>query len=190
VNGARTVSPRKLTKTTLAETADFTVERVDCRCGASGWSGPEPSLRYRIVFVRSGCFRRRMNGSETFVDPTVVYFERPADEQQISHPGRGDSCTALYLSDVLLASVWGGELELPDEPVPTDATTDLTHRLLLPTLSHGERVDVEEAVVSLVASRRGLSTGAGRGGATDNRAGRSESSRPRVRHSSKNRTSA
>lgn len=122
------------------------------------------------MFVRSGCFRRRMNGSETFVDPTVVYFERPADEQQISHPGRGDSCTALYLSDVLLASVWGGELELPDEPVPTDATTDLTHRLLLPTLSHGERVDVEEAVVSLVASRRGLSTGAGRGGATDNRA--------------------
>jgi hypothetical protein len=125
VNGLRTVSPPQLTKTALAETGDFVVERVHCRCASTGLSPLEPAARYGIVFVSRGCFRRRVNGIDTFVDPTVVYFERPADEQQISHPGRGDSCTVLNLSDALLASVCGGELDLPDEPVPTDAARDL-----------------------------------------------------------------
>jgi AraC-like DNA-binding protein len=93
-----------------------------------------------------------VNGIETFVDPTVVYFERPADEQQIAHPGRGDACTVLYLSQALLASLCGGEPELPGDPVPTDAATDLTHRLLLAKLSHGDVGEAEESVVALAAN--------------------------------------
>ena len=109
---------RRLEKTSLAVDGDFVLESVECRCGATGWSPPEAAGRYGIVFVRRGCFYRRLNGSESFVDPTVVYFERPADEQQIAHPaGGGDSCTALYPSEAMLAALWGGEPGLPDEPL-------------------------------------------------------------------------
>jgi AraC-like DNA-binding protein len=140
---------RPLAKRTLAETPEFLLETVECRCGARGWSSPERASQYGIVFVRQGCFHRRVNGRESFVDPTVVYFERPDDEQQIAHPGAGDACTALYLSDVLLASVWGGELGVPDDAVATGAATDLQHRLLL--LGRSDECAVGDAVVALAA---------------------------------------
>jgi hypothetical protein len=54
-----------------------------------------------------------LNGTEAFVDSTVVYFERPDDEQQIAHPSGGDSCTALYLSKAMLSAIWRGEPGLP-----------------------------------------------------------------------------
>lgn len=144
--------PPPLAKTALVETGDLAVESVVCRCGPSAWSPPEPAARYGIVFVRRGCFRRRVNGRETFVDPTVVYFERPDDEQQIAHPGGGDSCTVLYLSAPLLSSIWGGELGLPDEPVPTEPATDLEQRLLLASVAAGDAGAAEEAAVSVAAS--------------------------------------
>ena len=138
-----------LTKHVLVENADFVLESVECQCGTTGWSAPEPSARYGIVFVRRGCFHRRMNGVESFVDPTVAYFERPQDEQQISHPAGGDSCSVLYLSEALLADLYGGEPGLPAAPVPTDAVTDLGHRLLLASVSRGE---AGEAAVELATS--------------------------------------
>src|SRR5438105_13472985 len=119
----------RLAKTVLADTDAFAIESVECQCGPREWSPPEPAARYGIVFVRRGCFHRRLNGRESFVDPTVVYFEQPDDEQQIAHPGGGASCTALYLSETLLASLWGGEPGLPEEPVATEPATDLQHRL-------------------------------------------------------------
>jgi AraC-like DNA-binding protein len=141
-----------LAKKPLAEGSDFVLETVDCRCGTSGWSPPEAVARYGIVFVRDGCFHRRLNGTDFFVDPTVVYFERPDDEQQIAHPTGGDSCTALYLSDSMLASIWGGETGLPAEPVATDAVTDLRQRLLLAGVVRGDGGDdVDEAVTDLIA---------------------------------------
>jgi AraC-like DNA-binding protein len=129
----------------------FLLEAVECRCSRTGWLPPELVTRYGIVFVRRGCFHRRVNGCRSFVDPTVVYFERPGDEQQIAHPWGGDSCTALYLSETLLASIWGGDAALPDEPLVSDAATDLRHRLLLTTLADGESGDVTEVVIALAA---------------------------------------
>jgi AraC-like DNA-binding protein len=104
-------------------------------------------------FVRRGCFRRRVNDVETFIDPTVVYFERPADEQEISHPCGGDSCTAVYPSRELLASMWGGDVDLPCNPVPTEPITDLRHRLLLAAVARGDAAVTGEAVVSLLADQ-------------------------------------
>jgi AraC-like DNA-binding protein len=75
----------------------------------------------------------------------------PDDEQQIAHPAGGDACTVVYLSDSVLASLWGGELGLPDEPVPTDPETDLLHRLLLARARQGEAADVAEAVIAIAA---------------------------------------
>jgi AraC-like DNA-binding protein len=149
VNASAAEEPRRLEKSALAAGSDFALEVVECRCAASGWSSPEPSATFGIVFVRRGCFHRRVNGRESFVDPTVVYFERPEDEQQIAHPAGGDSCTVLYLSDGLLASVWGGELGLPDEPVPTETPTDLRHRALLGSIAAADAGELEEAVVAL-----------------------------------------
>jgi AraC-like DNA-binding protein len=141
-----------LAKRPLAEGGDFVLETVECRCGATGWSSPEAVGRYGIVFVRRGCFHRRLNGTDFFVDPTVVYFERPDDEQQIAHPaGGGDSCTALYLSDEMLSAIWGGEPGLPEEPLATGAETDLRQRLLLSALVRGDDADVSELVVELAA---------------------------------------
>jgi AraC-like DNA-binding protein len=138
-----------LAKKPLAEGSDFVLETVECLCGPSGWSPPEAVARFGIVFVRDGCFHRRLNGTDFFVDPTVVYFERPDDEQQIAHPAGGDSCTALYLSDAMLASIWGGEPGLPEEPLATGAATDLRQRLLLGEAVRGG--DVAEVVVELAA---------------------------------------
>src|SRR5689334_612938 len=129
MSAATTEEASRLTKRSLAETPDFLLETVVCSCGVSGWSPPERSSRYGIVFVRDGCFRRRVNGRESFVDPTVVYFERPDDQQEIAHPVAGDSCTALYLSEELLASIWGGEPGVPEDALATEAATDLRHRL-------------------------------------------------------------
>ncbi len=141
-----------LTKHALAETREFLVEDVSCRSRPSGWSDLEESHAYGLIFVRSGCFHRRVNGVDMFADPTVVYFERPGDEQQISHPVAGDSCTAVYLCESLLAQVRGGDPNLPDRPLATDAALDMRQRLLL-TLIAGESdaEDIVEAVVSLAA---------------------------------------
>ena len=104
------------------------------------------------MFVRRGCFYRRLNGAEAFVDPTVVYFKRPRDEQQIAHPAGGDSCTALYVTADLLATVRGGEPELPDRPVPTAAALDLRHRFFRGLAGRVEREDeLDELVVALLA---------------------------------------
>ena len=145
--GPPTDDAAQLEKQALVATCDFRVEAVECRCGTTGWSPPEAAARHAIVFARRGCFRRRLNGSESFVDPTVVYFERPDDEQQIAHPAGGDSCTVLYLADALLAALWGGEPGLPAEPVPSDATTDLRQRLLTAALVRGDSGDAAEAVI-------------------------------------------
>jgi AraC-like DNA-binding protein len=147
----RDVGASLLAKKPLAQGGDFVLETVECRCGTTGWSSPEEVARYGIVFVRQGCFHRRLNGIDFFVDPTVVYFERPGDEQQISHPAGGDSCTALYLSEEILASIWAGEPGLPEEPLANDAATDLRQRLLLAAVGRGGSADMAEMVVELAA---------------------------------------
>jgi AraC-like DNA-binding protein len=142
----------RLAKTALVEGPDFVLETVECRCRQTGWSAPEGVERYGIVFVRRGCFHRRLNGVDSFVDPTVVYFERPDDEQRIAHPAsEGDSCTALNLSESMAAWLWGGEPGLPDAPVASSPATDLRQRLLLAAIARGDQGDVAAAVVDLAS---------------------------------------
>jgi AraC-like DNA-binding protein len=141
-----------LTKAAIAAGPGYAISDVRCRAGRAGWSEGEESWSYGVVFVRSGCFYRRTTASgETLVDAAVVYFERPGDEQQIAHPAGGDSCTALYLSEEMLSSIWGGEPGLPQEPVATDAETDLGQRMLLAAVLRGGADEAAEAVVDLAA---------------------------------------
>jgi hypothetical protein len=121
-----------LRKTRLLEEPGLRVEDVRCAGHLSGWSEPEPSTGHSVVFVRRGCFRRRVDGRESVLDPAVVYFERPGQEQQVAHPhGGGDSCTAFALAPETAAHLFGGDPVLPAEPLFSDSELDLGHRHLV-----------------------------------------------------------
>jgi AraC-like DNA-binding protein len=121
-----------LTKRLLLETDGIRIEDVDCLGDGPGWSPPEEVAAYSIVFIRRGCFRRRVRGSEEVIDSAVVYFERPGDEQQIAHPvDGGDACTLLVFREDPLASITGDEPSLPEAPVFSSPEIDLAHRLMI-----------------------------------------------------------
>ncbi len=142
-----------LVNTRLAETPDVVVDDVRCN-GGPAWSGPEECARPLVIFVRSGCFRRRADGEETFLDPTTMYFQRSGQEQQVGHPrDGGDACTAFELSDELLAFLAGGEPALPTEPVHVDGRVAVAHRRLAAACVAGtDRFEITERASSIVAT--------------------------------------
>jgi AraC-like DNA-binding protein len=87
------------------------------------------------------------------VDPTCAYFETPTRVQRVAHArDGGERCTGIELSPELLASVYGGSLDVPVAPVYTSAEVDLAHRRLLARAYRAsEPLDVEEDVVTVVA---------------------------------------
>jgi AraC-like DNA-binding protein len=107
-----------------------------------------------LALVRAGLFRRRVGGVEAFLDPAVGYWERPGDEHQIAHPlGHGDVCTAVTFSEALVASLTGGEPEVPDAPVLTADGVDLAHRELTARARRGAgALELDERVVRLAAA--------------------------------------
>jgi AraC-like DNA-binding protein len=105
---------------------------VACRHPAGRGHAGEQSAGQALVFVRRGCFARSVDGVESLLDPTVAYCMNPGEEQRYDHPyDHGDDCTALFLQPSLIASVWGGDPELPTEPLPIPPVIDLEQRALL-----------------------------------------------------------
>ena len=142
-----------LRKTTLLDQPALRLEDVLCGSHRTGWSPPEPSAGHSVVFVRRGCFRRRVDGVEALLDPAVVYFETPAEEQQVAHPNDGgDACTALALAPETAAGLWGGEPELPSEPLYSDAELDLRHRQLVGAARSVDPFELAERAIMLVAA--------------------------------------
>ncbi|MFC7546155.1 helix-turn-helix domain-containing protein [Plantactinospora sp. GCM10030261] len=115
--------------TTLVDRPDFTVRRVRCREDHTRWSAPEPVVRYGLVLVRRGAFRRRGPDGTGTIDPTMGYLNVPGSEEQFAHPAGGDECTAIGVSPDL----WHGLVA--ERPTPAalyvDARVDLAHRLML-----------------------------------------------------------
>jgi AraC-like DNA-binding protein len=110
----------------------ITVADVACRHGAGRGEVPEQSTRHHLVFVRRGCFVRRVDDMEALLDPTLAYCTNPGEEERFDHPhDHGDDCTALMLEAPLVASLWGGDATLPAGPLRTSPEIDLDHRLLL-----------------------------------------------------------
>jgi AraC-like DNA-binding protein len=92
----------------------------------------EQVATHAVVFVRRGCFIRSADGAEAVLDPTLAYCMNPEQEQRYDHPhDGGDACTSLALDARLLASLWGGDPQLPSVPLPVVPELDLEHRLLL-----------------------------------------------------------
>jgi AraC-like DNA-binding protein len=153
-----------LVKETLVAGDGFSVVDVRCGCDRSGWSEPEESAGYGIVFVRSGCFRRESDGVVALVDAASVYFEAPGRVQRVAHPhDGGDRCTVLELEEAFALSLLPGRPDLPVLPVFSTAHEDLAHRRLIATR---DPLEAEEHVVSVATAlfRRvaGLRLGGGR----------------------------
>jgi AraC-like DNA-binding protein len=138
------------------------ISDVACRHRRGRGLAGEQTGGHSLVFVRNGCFVRSVNGVESVLDPTLAYCINPGEEQRYDHPhDRGDDCTSLTLRPDLLASMWGGEAELPTEPFPVSPALDLEHRLLLSAVRRGEDIDelAERAIRLPVSSGRPATVG-------------------------------
>jgi AraC-like DNA-binding protein len=119
---------------TMFERDGLAVTDVACRHGR-GAGAAEPTPGWAICLVRRGCFVRADRGGVATLDPSTAFFVRDADEQRYDHPhDGGDDCTALFLDPALLASVFGGEPDLPVAATQTSPGLDLEHRALLAAL--------------------------------------------------------
>lgn len=133
---------------TLVETGEVLVTVVRCRHERPGWSEIEPVGRLGMVLVRSGLFRREVDGDDGVVDACAGYLQRPGGEQRIAHPVGDDVCTFVSVPDDLLDVVLdaGGP---PVAPVRVDPALDLAHRALVARSRTGATPDelAERAVV-------------------------------------------
>lgn len=142
-----------LTSTKLSTTGQFELRDVRCRSSNTGWSSTEVATSYVVVLVRDGSFRRRVGGSEIVADPTLAYFVRPGDEEAFAHVGHAaDTCTAVELTERLLAGMWGGAPGVPAHGVPTPTALDMAHRRLLAAALYVDASEMTERVVHLVSS--------------------------------------
>ncbi|HXJ64965.1 MAG TPA: AraC family transcriptional regulator [Actinomycetota bacterium] len=146
--------PETLDRQPLLDTPDIHVVDVRCSAPSGPWSPTEAGTGFGVVFVRSGCFRREVNGVEDVLDPTNAYFERPGDEQRVAHPaGGGDRCTGIAVSAEIAATLWGGEPGLPDRPAATTPDLDLSARRLVASARTGDDAfaDCERALMLVAA---------------------------------------
>jgi AraC-like DNA-binding protein len=142
-----------LRKTSLLDEPGLRLEDVRCVSHRTEWSPPEASTSHTVVFIRRGCFRRRVDGVESLLDPAVIYFEQPGQEQQVSHPhDGGDSCTVFALAPETAGQLWGGDPDLPTDPLFSDPELDLRHRQLVGMSSLSDSFEVAEHAIRLLAA--------------------------------------
>jgi AraC-like DNA-binding protein len=123
---------RVLSSTSVFAADGLQLYDVACRHPAGSGREIERADTLALVFVRRGCFVRRVAGVESLLDSTVAYAMNPGEEQRFDHPHRhGDDCTVLSVDRALVASLWGGDWLLPTAPVSVDPQLDVEHRMLL-----------------------------------------------------------
>jgi hypothetical protein len=132
---------------------EVTAAEVRCRHEGPGWSQTEPVGRFGMVLVRSGLFRREVDGAEAIVDACAGYVQRPGSEQRIAHPAGGDVCTFVSLPAPEYEAVARGSVLAGDVPVLTTAEVDVRHRALVARCNAGAAPDeLAERAVVLVGS--------------------------------------
>ncbi|MEU9048100.1 MULTISPECIES: helix-turn-helix transcriptional regulator [unclassified Kitasatospora] len=134
----------------FAARPEFTVAVVDCRSDHTRWSEPETRGDHRLVLVRRGRFRRRVDGIDSDLDPTMAYLGAPGEEERFAHPSGGDVCTSVSFSPSVLGR------PLPATTVYVDARVDLAHRRLLGAAGTGDLdYALTEELLRLVAAAAG-----------------------------------
>ena len=131
----------------------FVVCDVRCRAARRAWSPPEVAQAYVLVFVRQGGFRRRVNGTERFMDAVSAYFETPGSDQQIAHPGPdGDACTTIELSADLAGVLADGEPARIGAPKLTPVAAALAVQLITRQARYADRFELAETITRLVSA--------------------------------------
>ncbi len=138
--------------TLLASGSGFAVSEIRISARTGTWLCPERPERYRLVFVRSGCYRMRAPSLDAFVDPVNAYITRPGHEHQIAHkPDVEDVCTELLLSESFLEEAVGTAPPSGNRLLFTKGPIDLAHRALAARSKRGaDLFEIEERVLRLV----------------------------------------
>jgi AraC-like DNA-binding protein len=141
-----------LTAELLGRTDGLTISAVTCTEHRDAWSASEVQPDVRLVLVRHGGFRRRADGVDTVVDPTLAYLGVPGEDERFAHPAGGDRCTALSIAPRLWHRLAGERPRLVRSGVYVDARLDLAHRRVL-AAAHGGDISfaLVEELLSLVA---------------------------------------
>jgi AraC-like DNA-binding protein len=143
-----------LSRRIVFEADGVAIEDFACRQpGARG--DTEATVRHACVFVRRGCFTRRVDGVDSLLDPTLAYCMNPDEEERFDHPRvhHGDDCTTIGLDPGLVASLCGGEEALPSGPFRVPPRLDLAHRLVLAAgRKDTDQDELVERTITLVGS--------------------------------------
>jgi AraC-like DNA-binding protein len=136
----------------LAEGDGFAVDDLRIVERETSWSKPEQGMGFRLVFIRRGFFRLRLQEWEGLADPVTAYIGRPDDQQSIAHrPDGEDVCTVVTLDDHLAHDVLLEDpRRAPARPVSTDGRLDLAQRALVARARRGvDEFELAERVVRL-----------------------------------------
>jgi AraC-like DNA-binding protein len=137
---------------------------VSCDDHRSPWGATEYGSSFALVFVRRGCFFRRVNGVVSLVDSSAVYFERPGDEYQVTHPrDGGDASTVLRLAEDAVVSLLG-DARLPARPVFVTPEVDVAQRRLVALGAAFDASEFVERSLTIVATVLGEAVGRVMGG--------------------------
>jgi AraC-like DNA-binding protein len=138
---------------TLVERDGVAVADVACRHARGRGEDEETAGVFAVVLVRRGCFVRSTANATATLDPTLGYCLNPDEPQRYDHPHRGgDDCTAILLERALVASLCGGEDQLPGALLPSPPDVDLAHRRLLADAIDGDdSQELAERAIDLAA---------------------------------------
>jgi AraC-like DNA-binding protein len=127
----------------LATGRDFAIDELRILRNTAAWTEPEQVADHRMVFVRRGVFRLRVDGWRGIADPLVAYVGQPDSEQSIAHrPGVEDVCTVITLA--------GGSLDRGFRAVHTTGRSWLAHRVLVTRARAGaDEFELTERVAAL-----------------------------------------
>ncbi|MBC9712050.1 helix-turn-helix transcriptional regulator [Streptomyces sp. TRM66268-LWL] len=109
---------------------------TECCTDHKGFFGPGYKTGHGVVLSRSGAYRWRQQGEESWMDATAGYLVRPGDEVFTAHPlGTGDRSTEIALSP----EVFGERFDGGDgrRKLVITGRTDLRHRALMAAIRRG-----------------------------------------------------
>ena len=132
----------------LLDGSAVAVAEHSCDASHARWSAEEPLTSLSVVLVRSGLFRRRVEGVESVAEPTAGYLQRPGSIQQVAHPCGGDRSTVITPSPLILGTL--ADHGLADQPLFTSPAVDMAHRVLVARARQGaERFELAERATAL-----------------------------------------
>ena len=118
----------------LLDGSAVAVAEHSCDASHARWSAEEPLTSLSVVLVRSGLFRRRVDGVESVAEPTAGYLQRPGSIQQVAHPCGGDRSTVITPSPLILGTL----------------AVDMAHRVLVARARQGaDRFELAERATAL-----------------------------------------